>query len=237
MRFTLVTAIILGLALTGGSTAVSASARTPSISVSFSGTATGRFVDIERWVLLSSNECYLRHLRDQKTVLSWSVGFAGSRSLSIVSPATVEGVISGSEIRDSCDEVAEELPPDAAADWLRRITCSDPVAMTRPARAAWENGTLRLSAPVTGVAKGASCTAIPRSTELNVRIALSSSRITKLKRGGQLQFAVGTARPTTGTYRPRVNCQHPAKPYDGYRSYDSCVDTLTWSGMVTITRL
>ena len=37
------------------------------------GTAAGRFNDVERWVLLSSNECYLRRLRDQKTSLSWSI--------------------------------------------------------------------------------------------------------------------------------------------------------------------
>ena len=45
------------------------------------GTAAGRFNDVERWVLLSSNECYLRRLRDQKTSLSWNLSFSGGRSL------------------------------------------------------------------------------------------------------------------------------------------------------------
>jgi len=237
VRSAVLLAIVLTLALGAASAAGGAAAQSPSIRVTFSGAASGRFDDIERWVLLSSNECYLRRMRDQNTSLTWSVSFAGGRSLAAISAAAVNGAVSGTEVRDSCDDVAEELPPDAPADWLRSVSCNDPLAIRRPGKASWSNGVLRVQAPAAEVAKNAVCTAVPRSAELNARIALPASRILKLPRGGHVQFAVGSAKPATGTYRPRANCLHEAKPYDGYRSFDQCVDTFRWSGTVSITRL
>jgi hypothetical protein len=96
---------------------------------------------------------------------------------------------------------------------------------------------LRVQAPTVDVSKNAVCTAVPRSDELNARIALPVSRVLKLARGGRLRVAVGSTKPATGTYRQRANCLHIAKPYDGYRSFDQCVDTMHWSGTVTVTRL
>jgi len=237
VRRALFLTLVFALMLVGSSTAVSEAATTPSIRVTFTGTAEGRFVDVERWVLLSSNECYLRRLRDQKTSLTWSIGFAGGRFLSALSAGKIEGNVSGTEVRDSCDDVAEELPPEAPDDWLRSLTCDDPLATLRPGRASWSNGLLRVRAPVVAVAKTAVCTALPRSEEFEATVSLPVSRVLQLKRGGRIEVAVGSAKPRTGTYRPRANCQHPAKPYDGYRSYDQCVDTLRWSGTVAITRL
>ena len=228
---------VLTLALAVAAATGAAAGTTPSLRVTFTGSATGQFRDVERWVLLSSNECYLRRMRDQKTSMTWKVGFAGGRSLAALSAATVTGAVSGTEVRDSCDDVAEELPPDAPADWLRSVSCNDPLAIRRPGKATWANGVLRVQAPVVEVAKNAVCTALPRSEELYARIALPVSRIGKLGRGGQIQVVVGSAKPATGSYRPRSNCLHTAKPYDGYRSFDLCIDTLQWSGTVTITRL
>ena len=213
------------------------SATSPSIRVTFSGTAAGRFNDVERWVLLSSNECYLRRLRDQKTALSWSMSFSGGRTLAAAGSATVKGTVSGTEVRDSCDDVAEELPPDAPDDWLHSLSCNDPLLVRRAARATWSNGVLRVLGPSVSVGKKAVCTAPVRSDELNAKIALPVARVLKLARGAQLRIAVGSARPATGNYRPRAYCLHIAKPYDGYRSFDQCVDTLSWSGTITITRL
>jgi hypothetical protein len=210
---------------------------TPSIRVTFSGTAAGRFNDVERWVLLSSNECYLRRLRDQKTALSWNLSFSGGRTLAAAGVATVKGAVSGTEVRDSCDDVAEELPPDAPADWLHNLSCSDPLLVERAGRATWSKGVLRVQGPTVELAKNAVCTAPVRSEELNARIVLPVARVLKLARGAQLRVAVGSAKHATGSYRPRAYCLHIAKPYDGYRSFDQCVDTLHWSGTVTVTRL
>lgn len=226
----------MAVAVTSATGATKAQA-TPSIRVTFTGTATGTFNDVERWILLSSNECYLRRLRDQKSSLTWSLTFAGGRSLASSNASTVKGAVSGTEVRDSCDDVAEELPPDAPADWLRTLRCSDPLLVMRGGRATWSNGVLRVQAPTVAVSKKAVCTAALRSEELNARIALPVERVLKLARGGKIRVAVGSAKPATGSYRPRANCLHIAKPYDGYRSFDECVDTLRWSGTVTVTRL
>ena len=94
-----------------------------------------------------------------------------------------------------------------------------------------------MQGPAVEVAKNAVCTAPVRSEELNARIALPAARVLKLPRGGQLRVAVGSVKPATGSYRPRAYCLHIAKPYDGYRSFDQCVDTLQWSGTITVTRL
>lgn len=237
MRPTLLIALVLTLALAVASGPGAAARPTPSVRVTFTGSASGRFQDAERWILLSSNECYLRRMRDQSTSLTWSVGFAGGRSLAALSAVTVKGAVTGTEVRDSCDPVAEELPPDAPADWLHSLNCNDPLHLRRQGKATWANGVLRVQAPVAEVARNSVCTAIPRSEELYARIALPTSRVAKLRRGARLEIAVGSAKPATGTYNPRVNCFHIAKPYDGYRSLDQCVDTLHWSGTVTITRL
>ncbi len=227
--------LTVALAVTAGTGA--AAGPTPSVRVTFTGSASGRFQDAERWILLSSNECYLRRMRDQSTSLTWSVGFAGGRSLAALSAATVTGAVKGTEVRDSCDDVAEEMPPDAPDDWLRSVNCNDPLHVRRPGKATWINGVLRVQAPVAEVPKNSVCTALPRSEELYARIALPTARVAKLRRGAQLMIAVGSAKPANGTYSPRVNCFHIAKPYDGYRSLDQCVDTLHWSGTVTVTRL
>jgi hypothetical protein len=88
----IVLSAVLAVAAAGSATAATA---TPSIRVTFTGTAAGRFNDVERWVLLSSNECYLRRLRDQKASLSWNVSFSGGRSLATAGAATVKGAVSG----------------------------------------------------------------------------------------------------------------------------------------------
>jgi hypothetical protein len=223
------------LALAGAS--VAAAGSTPSVRVTFSGTATGRFVDTERWVLLSSGECYLRRLRDQRTTVTWAAAFSGGAGLTVLSTPTVHGAVKGTMVKDSCDDVAEELPPDAPSDWLQSVSCNDPLTAVRPGRATWARGVLRVQGPTLELSKKAVCTAVPRSDELNVLIPLPVARILALRRGGSLRWAVGTNRSATGSYRVRARCTHIAKPYDGYRSFDECVDTFSWSGTVTVTRL
>jgi hypothetical protein len=209
----------------------------PSIRVTFTGTAQGRFVDTERWVLLSAGDCYLRRLRDQRTSVTWTTVFSGGRALAARSAPTVSGGVKGTMVKDSCDDVAEELPPDAPADWLSSVTCNDRLSATRPGSATWSAGVLRVRGPTLELSRKAVCSVVPRSDELNVRIPLPVSRVVQLKPGARLQIAVGTDRRSTGSYRPRATCTHIAKPYDGYRSFDECVDTLSWSGTITVTRL
>ena len=136
---------------------------------------------------------------------------------------------------DGTGQLADQLA--ARHDWLHTLHCNDPLFVKRAGRASWSNGVLRVQGPTVEVATKAVCTAAVRTEELNARIALPMARVMKLARGAQLRIAVGSAKPATGSYRPRAYCLHIAKPYDGYRSFDDCVDMLRWSGTVTVTRL
>ena len=40
---------------------------------------------------------------------------------------TAQGAVAGTEVRDSCDIAPAELPSDAPADWMRSVTCNDPL--------------------------------------------------------------------------------------------------------------
>ena len=118
---------LMALALAScGAAAEARAADAPTIRVTFAGTATGRFRDVERWVLLSDGGCYLRRTRDQRTTLSWNVAFLGGRALAALARGTLTGTVDGTEVRDSCDDVAEELPPEAPDNWLKSLSCSDP---------------------------------------------------------------------------------------------------------------
>ena len=100
MRVGLLLALAVTLTLAVASAAGgSTSSSTPSLRVTFSGSAAGDFSDVERWVLLSSNECYLRRMRNQSTSLTWNVGFTGGRSLSALAAATVKGAVKGTQVQ------------------------------------------------------------------------------------------------------------------------------------------
>ena len=73
-------------------------------------------------------------------------------------------------VKDSCDDVAEELPPDAPSDWIQSVSCNDRLTAARPGRATWSGGVLRVQGPTLMLSKKAVCSAVPRSDELNVRI-------------------------------------------------------------------
>ena len=192
-------------------------------------------------MLLTSNECYLRRIRDQSTSLTWDVGLLRRPLVCRRSArANVKGAVKGARGRDSCDDVAEELPPDAPDDWLHNgqlqrsaarfvVAGKGHVGERRPPRSG-AGGRGGEESGLHGTARGA------RSSAHGLRLA-GATRVAKLRPGAQIRVAVGWARPATGSYRERVNCFHIAKPYDGYRSFDQCTDTLRWSGIVTITRL
>jgi hypothetical protein len=207
------------------------------VQVAFTGSATERFQDVERWIFLEANECYLRRTRDQQSQLSWSALWTGTvgRGLKLATNGG-QGVVSGTEVRDTCDE--EELPPDAPEDWLASITCSDPLTPSSTLTATW-GGTaarpvLELRGQTFGLAPEAVCSAIPRSTEVFARIPLNAKTLANLKPGKALVIPVGSSLTRYGDYTPQANCKHEAKPYEGYRSMDECGSAFVWSGQVRI---
>jgi hypothetical protein len=241
MRRLAALAILLVAALVA-TAAGGAAAKKPTplrLQVSFSGSATGRFQDVERWIFLEENECYLRRTRDQQVQLTWSGRWSGAVGKALRSTAAGgQGTVAGTEVRDTCDE--DELPPDPPDDWIASLVCSDPLAVSGVPSAVW-GGTaarpvLTLSGPTYRLGLDAVCSVLPRTTELVARIPLVRTTLERLAPGKSLVVQVGSAVGRYGDYTPQANCMHNAKPYEGYRSEDACGDVLTWSGQVRITR-
>lgn len=213
------------------------------LQVTFSGAAQGTFTDVERWTSLATNQCVLRRSRDEAIGLSWSFSWRGSSGGRPVqtSPPTSQGTVSGTEVRDSCDVAPAQLPADAPQDWLRSVTCNDPLEAGGNATLALEQRPRQLivqvAAPDLSVSPDSECTASPRSDQLRARVPIGLASLMRLGQGASLTVALGSALTRFGSYTPRLNCMHSAKPYDGYRSYDECLDLLTWSGTLRVTRL
>lgn len=241
MRAPLALLGVLLVALVAASVGESAAKPKPlRVQIAFSGTATGRLQDVERWILLDENECYLRRTREQQVQLSFAGSWTGIVGKALRLTATGgSGTVSGAELRDSCDEQA--LPPDAPADWIASIRCSDPVAPSAMLTASWAGTaarpTLEVNGPTFSLSPDAICSAVPRTTELFAHVPLAGATLAKLAAGKSLVIGVGTAQTRYGDYTPQANCQHNAKPYDGYRSEDACADAFSWSGQLRITRI
>jgi hypothetical protein len=211
--------------------------------VTFSGTAQGTFTDVERWTSLATNQCVLRRSRNEAVAVSWSFSWRdapGGRPTQAAPPSS-QGTVSGTEVRDSCDIAPDQLPADAPADWLQTVTCDDPLqtggnaTLSLVQRAA--KTIVQVASPELAVSPDAECTAEPRYDQLRASVPFAAAALQRLRPGASLSVAVGSAVTKFGAYVPRFNCMHAAKPYDGYRSYDDCLDLLTWSGTLRVTRL
>jgi hypothetical protein len=208
--------------------------------ITYTGTANGRLADVERWIFLENGECYLRRTRDQNAQLTWSSTWTGVIRGSLrAGPTTAAGQVSGTEVRDTCDE--DELPPDPPENWLQSLTCSDPLHLSGVGAASWSGTASRpvlgIRGPSLSLAPDAVCTASPRTTELFADVPLPRAAVERLKVGASLTFRLGTSLTRYGDYTPNANCQHNAKAYDGYRSEDACADAFTWTGTVRVTRI
>jgi hypothetical protein len=216
-----------------------AAAAKDTLDISFSGTGTAHLVDVERWILLEENECYLRKSVDQSAALSWSLGWrlplGGGVGAPIGTPSML-GTLSGSEVADLCGEELTD-PEDVPENWIHSTQCGEtltaaPGSLTATTRAG--NLIVSASGPRYDLPAGAVCSLRPRSSELQARVVIP---LKKLKPGKTMRIAVGTAFPRGGTYVPHLNCMHTSKPYDGYRSFDECGDDLSWSGTIVVRRL
>jgi hypothetical protein len=230
---TALVAIVVALALPAAAVAKG------TLDVSFTGAATGHLVDVQRWILLDENECYLRKSIDQSATLSWTLGWRVPLGGGVGTPVgapSVQGTLSGTEVGDLCGE-EETRPEDVPENWIHSLQCGDvltagPGSLTATTRAG--NLILSASGPQYDLPAGAICSLRPRSTELQARVVIP---LKKLPPGKTMRIAVGSAFGRWGSYVPHLNCMHAAKPYDGYRSFDECGDDLSWSGAIVVSRL
>jgi hypothetical protein len=233
-------ALLAAAAATIGASFASAG-RAPTYSVSFTGGGSEHHVD-QQQNIQDNGTCNSAEHVDVTATVSWTaswLGFTPSAREPLARPAQIGGSsVAGTHVKDACG-----LPLDQAPDgWVMQATCDDGlVASGSPqlslARKTATSVVLALAAPPLALPVSAQCPLNVRNDQFAVHLVVPLKKLKALKRHASLSFTVGTAHPGPGDlYVPALNCSQPTKPYEGYRTADSCQDTLSWAGSVKITR-
>jgi hypothetical protein len=217
-------------------------AKAPTYHVAFTGSGTQHHVDIQRYIE-DSGACNARENVDQTATFSWSGAWTGLTTAragaAAGAPTTAGSTVAGGDVKDACGLALDAAP----ADWPAQSSCNDALQVIAPAAIAIERRTktalvLAVSAPTYVVPVASTCNSLNiRGDQLAAHVSVPLAALSKLARGKTVSYAVGTAHPGPGdAYAPKLVCSQPAKPYEGYRIADECLDELSWSGTVTITR-
>ncbi len=227
------------VATIGASLASAATA--PTYSITFAGAGTEHHVD-QQQNIQDSGACNSAEHIDVTAAVSWSASWAGftptARSLR-GRPAQIAGShFTGTHVKDACG-----LPLDQAPDgWVMQETCDSDLVATGSADLTLVKKTakslvLAIAAPPVSLPVSVQCPLNVRNDQFAGHLIVQLKKLQALKKHASLSFAVGTAHPGPGDlYVPEQNCSQPTKPYEGYRTADSCQDTLSWAGSVKITR-
>jgi hypothetical protein len=231
-------ALVAALAL-GASTASAATA--PSFTVSFSGSGLEHHVD-EQKNIQDDGTCNSAEHVDVTATVAWAtswLGFTSAARSFLGRPAQIAGSnLTGTHVKDACG-----LPLDQAPDgWVMQETCNAGLVQAGSPELSIVRKTatsllLAIAAPPMALPVGVQCPLNVRNDQFAGHLVVPLKKLQALKRRASLTFAVGTAHPGPGDlYAPTLNCSQPTKPYEGYRTADSCQDSLSWSGSVKITR-
>jgi hypothetical protein len=213
----------------------------PTYTISFTGTGTEHHVD-QQQNIQDDGTCNSAEHVDVTATVAWSTSWRGfsSRARSVLgqSAQTAGSRVIGTHVKDACG-----LPLDSAPEgWVMQQACADGlVAAGAPQFSVVKKGAaslvLAVAAPPLSLPVSAQCPLNVRNDQFAGHLVVSVTKLQALKKHASLSFAVGTARPGPGDlYVPSLNCSQPTKPYEGYRTADSCQDALSWAGTVKITR-
>ena len=217
-----------------------AAAPAPVYVIAFSGSGTEHQVDNQQNIQ-DSGACDSAEHMDVTATLNWSTSWTSVKSgakSALATPTKTDGsLFTGSHVKDACG-----LPLDQAPDgWVSQATCDVPLAVSASPALSMVFGkqtlSLALNAPSYAVPVGQPCALNVRNDQLAAHVLVSVKKLSALKKGASLTFAVGTNVPGPGDdYAPSLDCSQPTKPYEGYRTADHCQDDLSWSGTVRVTR-
>jgi hypothetical protein len=232
--------VLLALASILGASRASA-ATAPTYSVTFVGSGVEHHIDNQQNIQ-DDGSCNSAEHVDVTATVAWSAAWLGFTSTARnvqERPAQIAGSrVTGTHVKDACG-----LPLDAAPDgWLLQQSCDDALVAAGSPQLSLVKKTatsivLTIAAPPLSIPVAAQCPLNVRNDQFAGHLTVPLKQLRALKRHTALSFAVGTAHPGPGDlYVPLLNCSQPTKPYEGYRTADSCQDTLSWSGVVKITR-
>jgi hypothetical protein len=234
----------LGFFLVAASAAVAAAgaiaAPAPTYTLTFQGSGTEHQVD-QKQNIQDSGACDSAEHVDVTATMVWSTSWPrfrpGGKSV-LAAPTRIDGSrIDGTHVKDACG-----LPLDQAPEgWVAQLSCGDALVTAGSPQLSIVNGdksvAFALTAPLFAVPVAAQCSLNVRTDQLTAHVVVATKKLQSLKRGSSLTMPVGTAVPGPGdSYAPSLDCSVPTKPYEGYRTADHCLDTMSWSGSLKITR-
>lgn len=213
----------------------------PTYSISFTGAGSEHHVD-QQQNIQDDGTCNSAEHVDVTATVSWAaswLGFTATTREPLARPAQIGGSsIVGTHVKDACG-----LPLDQAPDgWVMSETCQDALVAAGSPQLSLVTKTatslvLAFVAPPLSLPVAAQCPLNVRNDQFAAHLVVSVKKLHALKHHASLSLTVGTAHPGPGDfYAPTLNCSQPTKPYEGYRTADSCEDTLAWAGTVKITR-
>jgi hypothetical protein len=218
------------------------------VQIVFTGKGGGRYLDTTRWLEEATRECYARKIADETLAVSWTLTWdatiARRGDRYVLTPlarrtASVVGTVTGSAVRDYCDE-PEEGPEEVGEDWPTTRQCDGAMEVeSRGSLAVRADGTRRVL-----FLRGPQFGSPPHLCELDVRndqlvasVALEQETLARLSKGGSLSVPVGTRHPGPGvTHEATRICSAFPHRYDGILYLYDCEDTLAWDGKVTLSR-
>src|SRR5436309_11789289 len=135
-RIVLAVAIGLGVAapVAGGAPTTSPPASSIPVRISFSAHGGGEYRDVFRLLSDVGRECYARKTEDETLALSWNLGWNGTiiraRSgyrlrIGTRAQQTISGAVTGTSVRDACDEQDEADP-----QWVGSDSCDQQLQPT-----------------------------------------------------------------------------------------------------------
>jgi len=217
---------------------------TGSVRIVFSGSGQQTYRQYKEWIYQVDNRCGYDKTVENTASLTWTTTWSSvslrslARGLAGRPPQSTEpaGRVTGTELRTDCSY------PIVLEGWAGTGVCDEGLQFSEPATldvAAARAGSVvfDLQAPPPALGLPTACALRPRGSQLTTSFKLSLAALQRLAKGRTLRIAVGTASPSLVPYAPEYDCGASEPPYEGIRIADTCKDTVSWAGSVTLTRL
>jgi hypothetical protein len=224
-----------------GSASFASAAAAPTYTITFSGGGAEHHVDQQKNIQ-DDGSCNSAEHVDVTATVAWAAswrGFTAAARSILGQPAQIAGSnITGTHVKDACG-----LPiADAPDGWAMQQTCDAALVAAGSPQLSVVKKTktslvLSIAAPPVALPVSVQCPLNVRNDQFAGHLVVPLKKLQALKKHASLTISVGTAHPGPGDlYVSDENCSQPTKPYEGYRTADSCQDTLSWAGAVKITR-
>lgn len=233
-----------GISSAGGSPLANDARSVTTVRISVSASGGGEYRDLFRLLTEVGRECYARKTEDQTLSLAWNLSWNGSivrdgpgYRLRVSAPdrRQISGTVTGTSVRDGCDE-----PDEADPLWVGSDRCDGPLPVLRGV--ALRPGKPRRAGSTPLVLEGPRFGSPPPPCELEVRndqlvahVAPNLGALARAPAGTVVSIPLGTNHPRTGDpFLAVQSCTAVPHTYDGLVWLYDCTDELIWEGALVI---